>query len=403
MALFNINKRKHNKSRRLAKYRYQIQKKIDKHASFHKNVIGISNKLNPLHRSIRWERVKFDPLNLYPSIPLNKNDQPIRAPTPEEIEEAYKTVKNSFFLIRSGRVVIRDPLDKSSLIAIMEFTPWSELTNQDKRNLNFLSTFLHNSKKFINPVSSSKRTWGGRMWAIGWRKSQDFMQIVGRYIKNFTPAKMDAYHDHFKKSARAGRIIGKYFKELGSVPFLKNQTLMKKYNLPSFDSLSFGTTPKDSDCSPHITFTTDGFFNPPHIDKKDVSEYAFVLFLPTFSDTGALAPPNSGYDITSGPFVFPDHKIGINFDYQHGIVKMIWKANRYTHCTLPPSSSSRFTRLGMSLQINFNLMNACKKNEEGYYKDFLHYFGDHFHYMFRSLWKAALLATSLLSLLFLLF
>jgi hypothetical protein len=48
------------------------------------------------------------------------------------------------------------------------------------------------------------------------------------------------------------------------------------------------------------------------------------------SDTdGHLAPPESGYDITGGKFVFPDHAIGINFDHQHGIVKMIWQANKY--------------------------------------------------------------------------
>jgi hypothetical protein len=37
---------------------------------------------------------------------------------------------------------------------------------------------------------------------------------------------------------------------------------------------------------------------------------------------------------------FPDHAIGINFDHQHGIVKMIWQANKYKHCTLPHSPSS---------------------------------------------------------------
>ncbi|KNZ59072.1 hypothetical protein VP01_1804g1 [Puccinia sorghi] len=57
-----------------------------------------------------------------------------------------------------------------------------------------------------------------------------------------------------------------------------------------------------------ITFTTNGFFNPPHVDNADISDYDFVLFLPTFSDTGALAPPDSGYDPTSintAPFLHP--------------------------------------------------------------------------------------------------
>ncbi|KAI7940704.1 hypothetical protein MJO28_012989, partial [Puccinia striiformis f. sp. tritici] len=156
-------------------------------------------------------------------------------------------------------------------------------------------------------------------------------------------------------SSRAGKIIGKYFKELSSVAFNNNRATMKKFNISSFDHLSYGKKPNPSTYSPHITFTTNNFFNPPHIDKGDISDYAFVMFLPTYSATGKLAPPDSNYDVSGGPFVFPDHPFGIKFNHQHGIVKMIWKANEYRHCTLPSSSSSTFTRLGFSLQINYSL------------------------------------------------
>jgi hypothetical protein len=170
------------------------------------------------------------------------------------------------------------------------------------------------------------------------------------------------------------------------------QSQMKKYNIPSFDSLSHGEKPGPFSCSPHLTFTTDGFFNPPHVDDKDISDFAFVLFLPTYSSTGMLAPPDSGYDVSAGSFVFPDHKLGINFDKQHGIVKMIWQANKYKHCTLPPTPSSSFNRLGMSLQINLSVANACNNYIKGNYDGPLNYFGDHFFYMFRSLAKGSLLA-----------
>ncbi|KAI9628829.1 hypothetical protein KEM48_011366 [Puccinia striiformis f. sp. tritici PST-130] len=68
--------------------------------------------------------------------------------------------------------------------------------------------------------------------------------------------------------------------------------------------------------------------------KNDLSDYAFVMFLPTYSATGKLAPPDSNYNVSGGPFVFPDHKFGIKFDHQHGIVEMIWKANQYRHYKL---------------------------------------------------------------------
>ncbi|KAI9629023.1 hypothetical protein KEM48_011213 [Puccinia striiformis f. sp. tritici PST-130] len=78
--------------------------------------------------------------------------------------------------------------------------------------------------------------------------------------------------------------------------------------------------------------------------KNDLSDYAFVMFLPTYSAT--------------------DHKFGIKFDHQHGIVEMIWKANQYRHCTLPSSSSLIFTWLGFSLQINYSLARTCYKEQK---------------------------------------
>jgi hypothetical protein len=174
---------------------------------------------------------------------------------------------------------------------------------------------------------------------------------------------------------------------LVSIPFQNNHNLTKEHNLPSLASQSYGELPEDSTCSPHITFTTQSFYNPPHIDKKDVSQYASALFIPTCLSDGSLAD-SSEYDVTSGPFIVPDHQFGINFDAQHGIVKMVWQANRYTHCTFPHSPSSSFTRLGMSVQINSHLVNACDRYNKGFYKDVAHYFGDHF-YLFCSLGKGA--------------
>ncbi|KAI9622275.1 hypothetical protein H4Q26_015313 [Puccinia striiformis f. sp. tritici PST-130] len=363
---------------------------------FYQHTVGDSNLSNSSNISIRWQRVTYAELDLYPFIPLNKKKNPTRRPTPEELKNTFDIVNKELFLLREGKVAIRDPLDKSSLIAIIEFTPWNKLLKKDKIDLNFLSVFLRDSKQFISPVSSPSRSWGGYMWAIGWRKSSCWRQIIGRYIKKLTRLKSIAYDTHFQQSARIGKIIGHYFKQLGSNAFFQNQKLVKQFDLPSFDSLSYGVKPKDSDCSPHLTFTSQSFFNPPHTDDQDISQYAFVLFLPTSLRTGRLASPNSSYDITSGPFIFPDHKVGINFEHQHGIVKMIWQANKYKHCTLPSSHSSEFTRLGMSVQINLSIANACENFKKGTYKDPLNYFGDHFFHMFRTIKRITLLTTIML-------
>ena len=359
--------RRRNKQKQKQKDRKELQEKT-----------GLPNE------STIWHRVKFAPHQLYPNIPW-VNKKPTRGPTPKEVDEALQQTE-SYRLLHSGLNVVRDPLDEDSIIAIIEFTPFDKLSASEKDDLNFLSTFLHNSKKFISPVDSSSRVWGGLMWAIGWRKSYDTKQIFGRYIKQFSREEAEAFHSHYLKSSRVGEIIGNLFKKLAYDPFKKNQDLMKKHQLPSLADLSYGQLPQDSTCSPHITFTTDSFFNPPHIDSEDISQFAFVLFLPTRSSDGTLVD-GAEYDVTSGPFLFPDHKFGIDFDHQHGIVKMIWQANKYTHCTMPHSISEHFCRLGMSIQINASLTAACNCYHTGFYTKAAHYFGDHFRYLFRSLGK----------------
>ncbi|KNZ63567.1 hypothetical protein VP01_1126g2, partial [Puccinia sorghi] len=67
-------------------------------------------------------------------------------------------------------------------------------------------------------------------------------------------------------------------------------------------------------------------FNPP---PDDIFQFSFVLFLPNFSSDVTLVD-GSEYDVTSCPFIFPDHKFCIDSYHQHGIFKMIWQASSHT-------------------------------------------------------------------------
>ncbi|PLW20002.1 hypothetical protein PCANC_10208, partial [Puccinia coronata f. sp. avenae] len=166
----------HNKSRKEAKKRSRAKRDKQELLQLNANSIGSTSS------SIVWDRVKYSPHNLYPGIPW-ENDRPVRGPTAAELQSAYKEV-SSFRLLESGLHVIRDPVPdpvdkkKKSIIAIIEFTRFEDLTDAQKDDLNFISTFLHQSKRFINPVSSASRAWGGLMYAIGWRKSCDKDQIM---------------------------------------------------------------------------------------------------------------------------------------------------------------------------------------------------------------------------------
>lgn len=378
-AIVIINDSSNNASRKAAKKSYKARKKQSDRNQL------LAKTVNPADKSvsINWREVKYEELDLYPAIPLNKDGKPTRPPTTDEMRSALDEV-DSFHLFQTGRNVVVDPNDKESVIAYIKFTKYEDLSAKDKTDLNFLSTFLHRSKEFISPVAVTTRSWGGLMWAIGWRKSSDKDQIIGKYIKQFDIDKMIEFDKLFTESDRVGDIIAKHFKSLANTPFKDNQELMERYNIPSFASLDFEQDKSENDCSPHLVFTTNGFYNAPHIDEEDVSQFAFAMFLPTFTSDGTLASASAGYDLTSGPFVFPDHKFGINFDHQHGVVKMIWQANRYKHCTMPSTTSSRFTRLAMSCQINLRLVNACDRVQKGLYDEPQYYYGDHFYYLFRT-------------------
>ncbi|KNZ61253.1 hypothetical protein VP01_142g13 [Puccinia sorghi] len=55
------------------------------------------------------------------------------------------------------------------------------------------------------------------MWAIGWRKAQEFLQIVGRYIKKFEADQRKKYDKHFQQSGRAGEVIAQPLAHLTSL------------------------------------------------------------------------------------------------------------------------------------------------------------------------------------------
>ncbi|KAI7959007.1 hypothetical protein MJO28_002798 [Puccinia striiformis f. sp. tritici] len=65
------------------------RKKVQERASLQRFSIGLNNTTNSIKQSIRWQRVKWDLVKLYPNIIFDKNNNPNRSPTPEEVALAY--------------------------------------------------------------------------------------------------------------------------------------------------------------------------------------------------------------------------------------------------------------------------------------------------------------------------
>ncbi|KAI7934564.1 hypothetical protein MJO28_016881 [Puccinia striiformis f. sp. tritici] len=330
-------------------------------------------------QKVVWSIQKYRQCHLYPAIRAEKKNPP-RRPTAEELQQAEDIV-DTFHSFDHGKVIVIDKENDGKIIAVIEFIPIDQLSDAEKKEIEFVTTFLHQSKKFVNPVGRS-RGWGGKMWAVGWRKCMKALEIIGRYIKYFAVrASPKEYCQHVSKASKVSKILGKMFKNMADIPFETNRQIMKDNEIPSFSSSEFNSRLSKLDCAPHITFTTHGFFNPPHTDKGDVTDYAFALFVPTNSADGTLADP--GYDVTGGRFVLPDHHCCIDFK-QKGVVKMIWAANSVKHCTLPAIKKKPYTRMAMSVQVNRTTLNTCRDIKNGsiylrktYLKKKNLYFGGH--------------------------
>ncbi|PLW42679.1 hypothetical protein PCASD_08484 [Puccinia coronata f. sp. avenae] len=167
-----------------------------------------------------------------------------------------------------------------------------------------------------------------------------------------------------ESSCNASDVLGQMFERLANVAFEENKTLMDKNHIPGFAFLEFDAPLNEFDCAPNLTWTKNQFFNQPHKDSKDISDFALAVFIPISKRTGELAHTGENYNVTGGRFVFPNHRCGIDFA-EKGLVKMVWRAREYRHSTLPCRGSRDHTCLAMSLQINRKTATTSKSIEDG--------------------------------------
>ncbi|KAA1117511.1 hypothetical protein PGT21_010249 [Puccinia graminis f. sp. tritici] len=308
---------------------------------------------------IVWSSKRYIPLELYPHMLGNDPDRP---PTVNEIKYCKELTQN-FKYFDHGKVVIHDKDQESKIIAMIEFTRWDQLTPIELDEIRNVTQFLFSAKQFVNPVDSDTRSWGGQMFAIGWRKAMIAFQLIGIYRNKAAIAKSPSTYDTLmRKSTKISSILGRMFRHLANVAFQDNQDIMKSNSIPSLGHLAFNMPINDDDCSPNLTFTTDGFFNSPHFDKDDISEFAFGLFIPVNKNDWTIADSSK---LKGGEFVFPDYRCGIDFAKHDGFVKLVWRSKEVRHCTLNSDNDSTRNQLGISMQINKKTASTSRDTKSG--------------------------------------
>ncbi|KAI9621474.1 hypothetical protein KEM48_007709 [Puccinia striiformis f. sp. tritici PST-130] len=161
---------------------------------------------------------------------------------------------------------------------------------------------------------------------VGWRKSSDKFQLMGRYRDQEAIDAAPEEYDCLMQNAspQASDILGEMFKDFANVVFEENREKMLQDNIPAMAALEFNVPLNENDCAPNLSFTRDG-----------------------------------------GAFVLPNQRCGIDFSKQNGLVKMIWRANQYPHCTLPAVNHGCHTRIGISLQVSKKTASASREITNG--------------------------------------
>ncbi|POV94790.1 hypothetical protein PSTT_16644, partial [Puccinia striiformis] len=254
-----------------------------------------------------------------------------RRPTLVELEAA-RTVVEPFHLFKWGKVVVTDNEDRGAIIAVIEFTPISDLSPQEKTDINTVTTFLHACKPFVRPMDSPARVcvWGGGGGAnaCNWLAQV----LIGKYRRDTAIQLNRSVHDTLMRSSRKpSKILGGMFRNLASVAFEDNQEIMRL-----------------------VVFTT----NPTPMIRMS-------LIVPTKESDGSLSGPEEGYNVEGGPFIFPDYNFGIDFSEQKGIVKIVWAANKSRHFTLLAPDTVTHSRIALSLQINKKTRDDCDNIKTG--------------------------------------
>ncbi|KAA1129709.1 hypothetical protein PGTUg99_034898 [Puccinia graminis f. sp. tritici] len=131
------------------------------------NIQSFKQSIAKGQEKITWSSKQYIKLKLFPhTLVLN----PDRPPTDAEFKECQELTQN-FKLFDYGKVVIHDKKEKSKIIAVIEFIPFNTMNTNELANINYVTQFLHSAKQFVNAVGLESRAWGGKMFAIGWRKS----------------------------------------------------------------------------------------------------------------------------------------------------------------------------------------------------------------------------------------
>ncbi|POW21681.1 hypothetical protein PSHT_02140, partial [Puccinia striiformis] len=260
--LLELNRMAHNKGYQKKRRNENCDRTKSKKRSFQISLVDEPTALpqddpNSTDTQILWLDHKLEPTELYPC-PTGVSIT--QKPTPDEIKAAQE-IAREFHYYTEKKVVVMDRSKGFQVIALIKFTPLDQLSESEKLELNIIAKFLRWVRRYVDTVGS--RAWGGSMYMVGWRKSLDSFQLMGRYRHQATITESPEDYDTLMRNLApcASDILGVIFKNHANVAFEDNRKKMKDANIPAMAALKFDAPLSPNNSAPNLSFTRDGFFN----------------------------------------------------------------------------------------------------------------------------------------------
>ncbi|MBW0576910.1 hypothetical protein O181_116625 [Austropuccinia psidii MF-1] len=271
--------------------------------------------------------------------------------TPSEIRRVVDV--NQIKRIHFGRVAIFS--STGLLIALVEFRPFTTMSEVEVNQWDELSQFLFRKKRFTDPIATNGALLEGFMFAIGWRKCSTKNEQFGLYgsVGKIENAK-DEWRNRGANLSSVGCILGQSLQYVGDNLFEKIQNFYKSLGVPSFDQVNYeANMPANQgafEFASALTFTMNGFKNAPHVDK-DASLYASGWWFQADKRTGQIQR-DASKQCTGGKLIFPNEHFWIDLSACHGLIQVVWASSTFVHYTDPAQDNESTTLVGMSAQCS---------------------------------------------------
>ncbi|MBW0546087.1 hypothetical protein O181_085802 [Austropuccinia psidii MF-1] len=256
-------------------------------------------------------------------------------------------------------------------IALVEFRPFTAMSEVEVIQWDELSQFLFCKRRFTDPIATNGELLEGFMFVTGWPKCCTKNEKFGLYG---SLGKIENAKDEWRKQganiSSVGCILGQSLQYVGDNLFEKIQNCYKSLGVLSFDQVNYeANIPANQGAfkfASALTFTMNGFKNAPHVDK-DASLYALGWWFQADMQTGQIQR-DASKRCTGANLIFPNEHFWIYLSECHDLIQVVWASSTFVHYTDPAQDNKSTTLGGMSAQCSRRLAKIMWQKSHGYYE-----------------------------------